>query len=108
MRVRGNISPKLLEIESYRPMPGYVEARIRENVKEVPVTDEMTDTRITMYEYDEYTFLLKEKEGLYEEIEANMSDWLITGRTLEINESASIFQDMKEALEILEVNVSEE
>lgn len=108
MRVRGNVSPKLLDIESYRPMPGYVEARIRENVKEVTVVDSMTESEIVMYEYDEYTFLLKEKDGLREEIEANMSDWLITGRTLEINESASIIQDMKEALEILEVNVSEE
>ena len=63
MRVRGNISPKPLDIESYRPMPGYVEARIRENIKEVTVVDDMTDKEIVMYEYDEYTFLLKEKEG---------------------------------------------
>lgn len=108
MRVRGNISPNVLDIESYRPMPGYVEARIRENIREVTVTDDMTETEITMFEYDEYTFLLKEKEGLKEEIESNMADWLITGRTLEINEGASIYQDMKEALEILEVNVNED
>lgn len=88
-------------------MPGYVEVRLRENVKEVVEVDEMTETEVTMYEYDEYTFLLKEKEGLAEEIEANMSDWLITGRTLEINESASIVQDMKAALEILGVNTNE-
>lgn len=94
-------------MESYRPMPGYVELRLRENVKEVSEVDEMTETEITMYEYDEYTFLLKDKEGLKEEIEANMSDWLITGRTLEINESASIVQDMKAALEILGVNTNE-
>ena len=94
-------------MESYRPIPGYVELRLRENVKEVSEVDEMTETEITMYEYDEYTFLLKDKEGLKEEIEANMSDWLITGRTLEINESASIVQDMKAALEILGVNTNE-
>ena len=88
-------------------MPGYVELRLRENVKEVSEVDEMTETEITMYEYDEYTFLLKDKEGLKEEIEENMSDWLITGRTLEINESASIVQDMKAALEILGVNTNE-
>ena len=63
------------------------------------------EKEIVMYEYDEYTFLLKDKDGLKDEIEANMTDWLITGRTLEINESASIIRDMKEALEILEVNV---
>lgn len=107
MRVRGNVSPAELVLESYRPMPGYVELRLRENVKEVSEVDDMTEQEITMYEYDEYTFLLKDKEGLKEEIEANMSDWLITGRTLEINESASIVQDMKAALEILGVNTNE-
>lgn len=88
-------------------MPGYVELRLRENIKEVSEVDEMTETEVTMFEYDEYTFLLKDKEGLQEEIEVNMSDWLITGRTLEINESASIVQDMKKALEILGVNTNE-
>lgn len=57
-----------------------------------------------MFEYDEYTFLLKDREGLREDIEGNLSDWLITGRTLEVNESASIVQDMKTALEILGVD----
>ena len=52
-----------------------------------------------------YTFHLANKEGLREEIEGNLSDWLVTGRTLEINEGASIVQDMKEALEIVGVNV---
>lgn len=52
-----------------------------------------------------YTFHLAGKEGLREEIEGNMSNWLITGRTLEINEGASIVQDMKEALEIVGVSV---
>ena len=37
------------------------------------------------------------------DIKANMTDWLVTGRTLEVNEGASIVQDMKAALEILGV-----
>lgn len=105
MRVKGNVSPNVLDIEAFAPMPGYVEVRLRENIKAVPVVDEMTETEITMYEYDEYTFHLREKESLQEEIETNMSDWLATGRTLEINEGASIVQDMKDALGIVGVSV---
>lgn len=99
MRVKANNSPVAMTLESYLPMPGYVELRLRENIREIPETE--------MYEYDEYTFLLKDKEGLFEEIEANINDWLITGRTLEVNENASIIQDMKKALEILGVNTDE-
>lgn len=107
MRVRGNVSPNVLDIEAFAPMPGYVEVRLRENIKTVIVLDTMgeTETKITMYEYDEYTFHLREKEGLKTEIEANISDWLTTGRTLEINEGASIVQDMKDALGIVGVSV---
>jgi hypothetical protein len=101
MRVRGNVSPESLSIEPFAPMPGYVEVRLRENIKDITAVDEMTDQEVPMFEYDEYTFHLANKEGLREEIEGNMSDWLITGRTLEINEGASIVQDMKEALEIV-------
>lgn len=85
-------------------MERYVEVRLRENIKEVTDIDPQTETSVTMFEYDEYTFLLKNRESLQEDIENNLSDWLITGRTLEVNESASIVQDMKAALEILEVN----
>ena len=96
--------PALYVQGSYLPLEGYVEVRLRENIKEVTDTDPQTETSVTMFEYDEYTFLLKDREGLQEDIENNLSDWLITGRTLEVNESASIVQDMKAALEILEVN----
>lgn len=104
MRVKGNISPNVLNIEPYRPMEGYVEARLRENIKAVTEVDEMTGQEIQMFEYDEYTFVLRDREGLREDMEANMNDWLVTGRTLEVNEGASIVQDMRAALEILGVN----
>ena len=51
----------------------------------------------------EYTFILPERSDLEADIKANMTDWLVTGRTLEVNEGASIVQDMKAALEILGV-----
>lgn len=103
MRVRGNISPVTLSVETYLPLEEYVEVRLRENIREVTETDPQTETSVTMFEYDEYTFLLKDREGLREDIESNLNDWLVTGRTLEVNESASIVQDMKAALEILGV-----
>lgn len=82
-------------MESYPAKEGYVEVRLRENIREVTETDTQTDTSITMFEYDEYTFHLKDREGLKEDIENNLSDWLITGRMLEVNENASVVQDMK-------------
>lgn len=105
MRVKGNVSPVTLSMESYLPLEGYVEVRLRENIKEVTDTGPQTETSVTMFEYDEYTFLLKDRDGLKEDIENNLSDWLITGRTLEVNESASIVQDMREALGIVGVSV---
>lgn len=35
MRVKGNVSPVTLSMESYLPLEGYVEVRLRENIKEV-------------------------------------------------------------------------
>ena len=98
------MTPVALTVEPYNPVPGQVEVRLRENIKEISVVDSMTEQTVTMYEYDEYVFLLKDREGLQEDIEANMADWLVTGRTLEVNEGASIIQDMKAALEIMGVN----
>lgn len=104
MRVRGNDSPEILSVEPYPPMEGYAEVRVRENINEIEMVDEQTETPISMFEYDEYTFILKNREDLREDIESNLSDWLITGRTLEVNEYASIVQDMRTALKILEVD----
>ncbi len=91
MRVRGNVSPNVLDIEAYAPTLGCVEVRLRENINEISVSDEMTETPITMYEYDEYTFVLREREGLRGDIEANMDDWLTTGRTLEVDPMATLY-----------------
>lgn len=101
MRVQGNGFPATVTVESYWPMPGYAEIRLHENVKDITPTDVEDPT--PLFEYDEYVIHVKEKDGLQEEIESNLNDWLITGRTLEVNESSSILQDMKTALEILGV-----
>lgn len=98
MRVQGNTYPEAITVESYLPIPGMVEIRLRENVAQ------LSDT---LYEYDEYTTLMKDRPGLKNDITANLSDWLTTLRTLEVDENASILRDMREALEILGVNADE-
>lgn len=104
MRVRGNVIPQQLLIE---PLPGnrnYVNIRIVNNVSEVVVDG---DTPVTLYEYDEYQIALKYYDGIQADIESNIEDWMITARTLEFNENASVYRDMKEALAILEVDIDE-
>lgn len=108
MRVRGNVSPAAMTLEPYSPLPGYVELRLRENINQVTVENTQDEGKpVTMYEYDEYTFHIKNREGLKKDVQKNMADWLTTGRTLEVNESASIVADMKKALEILGVKDDE-
>ena len=98
MRVNGNIYPEIITVESYLPIPGMAEVRLRENVAQ------LSDT---LYEYDEYTMLMKDSRGLKEELAANLCGWLTTLRTLEVNENASILRDMWEALAILGVSADE-
>lgn len=95
MRVKGNISPNALNIAPYAPKAGHVEVRLRDNINPIVETDEMTGQEISMFEYDEYTFVLPDLEGLRAHIEANMADWLATGRTLEVNQNASIVADQR-------------
>lgn len=89
MRVIGNIHPQSITIEAYLPIHGMVEIRLRENVKEVSVTDEITGITTFMYEYDEYAKVVPDYPGLKEDIAANLSDWLVTIRSLEVDGNAS-------------------
>ena len=98
MRVQGNVYPEAITVEAYLPVPGMAEVRLRENVAQL---------EDTLYVYDEYTTLMKGRPGLKEDITANLSDWMTTLRTLEVNENASILRDMREALAILGVSVDE-
>ena len=81
MRVQGNINPNPVSLTDYRPKPGTVEIRLRENV--VQIGD-------NLYEYGEYTAHLTDRDGLERDIRDNLADWLVTLRTLEINQNASI------------------
>ena len=94
MRVRGNVSPNSVSVENHVILPGYAEVRLRENISKTTVEDTHTGKTVIMYEYDEYTFCLKNYDGLKTDIENNLSDWLATGRNIEVNEQASSVQDM--------------
>lgn len=94
MRIQGNVYPENITVESYLPVTGMVEVRLRENVN--PLSN-------ALYEYDEYIMLMKDRPGLKADITANLSDWLATLRTLEVNENASAFMAVKdENAELLE------
>ena len=96
MRVQGNGFPTTVTVESYWPMPGYVEVRLHENIKDITPTDD--ENAVPLYEYDEYVFHVKQRDGLQQEIENNLVEWLQTGRMLEVNDRASTVQDMRTEL----------
>ena len=93
MRVQGNGFPTAITVESYWPMPDYVEVRVRENVKDI--TPKGDENAAPLYEYDEYVFHVKQRDGLQQEIENNLTAWIQTGRMLEVNDRASTVQDMR-------------
>ena len=107
MRVSGNAAPNAVEVWSYPANPRMAEVRIRENVKAVVETDTQTQAEITMYEYDEYTFHVPDREGLQDDIESHLDEWIATGRTLEVNESASIVVDQRCHINAYEQALSE-
>ena len=94
MKVKGNNLPEAVHIERYLPKAGYVEVRLTENV---------TQIEENLFEYDEYVLQIPQRENLAEEIEANLHDWLITGRTLEVNDNASEMADRKATMDVLGV-----
>ena len=86
MKRTGGKPSKRVTLSYYDPKPDYVEVRLRENVRQHPDGE---------FEYDEYVIHVKEKDGLQAEIESNLAEWLATGRMLEVNENASVVQDMR-------------
>lgn len=94
MKVTGNNIPEAVHIERYLPKAGYVEVRLTENAVQLEEN---------LWQYDEYVLQIPQRENLAEEIEANLTDWLITGRTLEVNENASEMADRKATMDVLGV-----
>jgi len=104
MKVKGNLSPKPLNIEHHPLHKGCVNVRLCENVVEIPTENHET----TLYEYDEYSLVVAYYDGIQHDIESNLDNWFITAKTLEYNENASVVQDMIKALAILGVKTDEE
>ena len=98
MRVQGNVYPESITVETYLPIPGMVEVRLRENV---------TQLEDNLYEYDEYTIRLPAVTGLKEKIVENLQDWLYTFRELEVSANASILFSMKKDINAYEQALSE-
>ena len=98
MRVQGNVYPESITVENYLPIPGMSEVRMRENV---------TQLEDNLYEYDEYVAHLKSRQGMKEDIQANLQDWMVTLRTLEVNENASIIADQRRDINAYEQALSE-
>lgn len=98
MRVQGNINPNPVSVMDYRPIPGTAEIRLRENV--IQVGD-------NLYEYDEYTAHLPDRDGLEQDIRDNLEDWLITLKTLEVNQNASIVAAQRQDIKAYEQALSE-
>ena len=94
MKVKGNLIPEAIHIERYLPKAGYVEVRLTENAVQLEEN---------LWQYDEYVLQIPQRENLAEEIEANLHDWLITGRTLEVNDNASEMADRKATMDVLGV-----
>ena len=101
MRVRGDVSPNTISIETYPQQEGYVEIRLRENITEQ--TEQINEQPVKYFDYDEYLLVVPNQEGLQNEIETNFDEWLLTGRTLEFDENASKAHEMRDALETLGV-----
>lgn len=85
MRAQGNTIPASVEI--YRRGKN-AEVRLRENPREIGYD---------LYEYDEYTLTVPASPGLEQEISSNLSEWIKTARSLEVNPAASAVHEMEEA-----------
>lgn len=94
MRVRSDFKPEAVSITDYTPDNTLVEVYISENIKEVLIhdddreDDEASEDRV-QWDSDMYIFHLKRVNGLKENIEAHLSDWIATGRSLEISTDAT-------------------
>ena len=94
MRVRSDFKPEAVSITDYTPDSTLVEVYVSENIKEVLVQGdneedgEANEDRV-QWESDMYIFHPKRVDGLKEDIEAHLSDWIATGRSLEVDTKAT-------------------
>ena len=85
MRIQGNTIPPSAEVY---PRGKNAEVRLRENPRKIDYE---------LYEYDEYTLTVPASPGLEPEISENLSEWLKTARSLEVNPASSAVHEMEES-----------
>ena len=103
MRVIGDLFSETVVINPYLSNQKLVEVRIRNNVKPYQKINPNTNEVYNGFICDEYIFHIPNKENLKEEILNNFNAWVEAGRASEIEEKATLVQEMKEALETLGV-----
>lgn len=97
MRVRGDVSPNVLDIEAHPTKPGFALVWLRENISEYTETDERGEV-ISGYKYDEYTIAVKFYSNLQHDIETNREEWVETLKNLEFDYNASVAVDMQDTI----------
>ena len=106
MKVIGNVSPNPVSVEQ-NLANNLVEIRLRENVRKISEEGLKSDEQIEMYQYDEYVLHIPNREGLKEDIESDLQDWLMTGRKLEYNPIASAVKDLEHENAVYASNIAE-
>lgn len=79
MKVTGNQNPAPYTIEAYPPKPGHVLIRMMENAQEQAPG---------VFEYDEYTAVVKDMPGIAEDISNRYSEWLKSLKTISMEQNA--------------------
>lgn len=79
MKVTGNQNPAPYTIEAYPPKPGHVLVRMRENVQK---------KEQGVFVYDEYTAVVKETQGLEQDIAQRYSEWMRSLKTISMEQNA--------------------
>lgn len=90
MRVQGNVYPETITVETYLPIQGMSEVRLRENV---------TQLAETLYEYDEYTKLVYSDSTTNEMFSEKIPNWT---SVLKIEDIRSVVTELSSASEIIE------
>lgn len=99
MRVTGNEKPEQIIVERCYAQPEYSEIRIRENARKKSVSDE--NGTYNMWEYDEYVFQVPNREGIMEDVESNLAEWIETGRNLETDVNSTVTCEENERIQAL-------
>ena len=103
MKVKGSKAPSgAYNIEPQPNKPGYMMVRFYENV------EEYTDDDFTGWQWDEYSVLVLNRDGLAAEVESNLAFWVQLAKDAEASaierEARRIEHEQKEAALVPDVD----